>query len=91
MDRIVAPSGVVNYFYKKNTGHNNLQNHLHKLHHEAYDDAIMANNWNYKTSIQLKTQSADKNPHTIHNENIPAFLPATFLDMPIYFILLMIR
>lgn len=47
----------------------------------------MENNWSYKTSAALKTESSThKNPRSVRNGSIPLFSPAAFLDQLVRFI-----
>jgi hypothetical protein len=84
-----VPNNVPNYFYKRNTGSDNLRLHLRRCHGNEYDKAIEENKWNYKTSEEMKTKGSStgtQNTRTVCKNSILTFSSTTFLDYLVRFI-----
>jgi hypothetical protein len=79
-----VPESVANYVYELGTGYLNLRKHLAGKHGDAYDRAIVENNWNYRLSSDLK--SGKSNTVEARKHSLPPFTQASFIDYIIRFV-----
>jgi hypothetical protein len=85
-DKSTLPSGVANYIYGPKTGNTNLRRHLHLVHPEEYDKAVVEYKWGYKLSTDTTEASNLLDARDKHGLDVPSYSPAAFREYLVRFI-----